>query len=361
MHKQFLLAALEQARIGQGRCAPNPSVGAVAVHNNQIIAQTRHGGPGTPHAEPLLLDMLSQPLEDVTLYTSLEPCNHWGRTPPCVDAIIRRGIRRVVCAYRDPNPIVSQNDTPAIFQRHGVEFIHYPLPEIDSFYESYRYWTFTKKPWVTVKIAQTFDGKIAGAHGERISVSNKNCAVFTHQQRLEADVILTTASTVNQDDPLLNVRLSDTACSKPVAILDRSAILNPQARIFKSASHCHVYYAEGVSAPKLNNCTAHFVPETSGKLDLEAVISHLGTLGYHDVWVEAGAVLFNALHAQKLVNRTYVYLAPMALGQAATPLYTEGDIFSEAASVGWQLVDDNVIAAFDWSSSTLRDITCLQD
>ena len=372
MHKQFLLAALEQAWLGRGMCAPNPSVGAVAVRHGKIIAQSWHRGAGTPHAEVLLLNSLPEHCSDVIMYVTLEPCNHWGRTPPCVDAIINRGIQQVVYAYADPNPLVSANNTTALLKEKGISALHFPLPEIDRFYESYRRWMLTGKPWVTAKIAQTFDGKI-GLSNKRAIISNPLCAEFTHKNRLHSDVILTTARTINQDDPLLTVRLPDQTQAKPVAIIDSQLTLNPQAKVLTQSAHCHVYH-HSLIAPEhpFDNCSYHAMPleglpredepgdfrksDNSSALDLSAIIHHLGSLGYHDVWVEAGSELFNALHTAGLVNRTYVYLAPQLLGEEAIAAWKNTTIFNRPYSITWQAMGDNMIAQFDW-----QEETCLPD
>ena len=357
MHKQFLLAALEQAWLGRGICAPNPSVGAVAVQYGKIIAQSWHRGVGSPHAEVLLLASLPEHCPDVTIYVTLEPCNHWGRTPPCVDAIIKHGIKQVVYAYSDPNPMVSVNNTPVLLERQGITVLHYPLPEIDAFYQSYRHWIVTKRPWVTAKIAQTFDGKIAGALGVRAFLSNSLCAEFTHKNRLHSDVILTTARTINQDDPLLNVRLSAQELAKPVAIIDRKLTLNPQAKVLDQTSHGHIYHGEKYSTANQHaNCSYHPIHLDGDLLNLEAIINHLGSLGYQDVWVEAGGELFNALHKAGLVNRTYVYLVPKILGEAAIAAYHNTDIFYRSYSMTWRAMEDNMIAQFDW-----QEDGCLPD
>ena len=349
MHEQFLLAALDQAFLGRGICSPNPSVGAVAVYQGMIIAQSWHRGAGTPHAEQLLLQQLTENISEITLYVTLEPCNHWGKTPPCVDAIIKHGIKKVVYAYKDPNPIITANNTPRILCEHGVDILHYPLPEIDDFYQSYRHWTLTKKPWVTVKMAQTMDGKIAGAQGMRVHLSNASCAEFTHQKRLHSDVILTTARTVNLDNPLLNVRLPTVEMAKPVAIIDSRATLNKDANVFTTAQHCSIYYDKHypLQAPH-QNASYHPISATHDGLNLVEVIDHLGGLGYHDVWVEAGGALFSALHKAQLVNKTYLYIVPTVLGERAVPAYHHTDIFNHACKVTWQAMGDNMIASVDW-------------
>lgn len=358
MHKQFLLAALDQAWLGRGICAPNPSVGAVAVHNGQIIAQSWHRGPGTSHAEQLLLQQLPKNLLGVTLYVTLEPCNHWGKTPPCVDAIIKYGIQRVVYGHLDPNPIVVANNTPALLKQSGIDVLHHPLVELDDFYQSYRYWTVTKRPWVTVKMAQTMDGKIAGKQGKQVSISNALCAEFTHQKRLHSDVILTTARTVNQDNPLLNARLPYSTVPKTVAVIDRQLVLNQEAKLLTTAKHCHIYHDANYQPQRLlSNCSYHPIQAKQGKVALDEIIQHLGSLGYHDVWVEAGGMLFTALHQAKLVNKTYLYVAPSVLGDEAVPAYHCEEMFHQAINVTWQPMGNNVIAAFDWNLET-KELLC---
>jgi diaminohydroxyphosphoribosylaminopyrimidine deaminase/5-amino-6-(5-phosphoribosylamino)uracil reductase len=349
MHEQFLLAALTQAWLGRGSCAPNPAVGAVAVHNNTIIAQAFHAGVGLAHAEQALLNMLPENVADVTVYVTLEPCNHWGKTPPCVDALIARGIRHVVYGYRDPNPVVASNNTPARLAAHNVTVLHYPIPAIDAFYQSYTHWVRTGMPWVTVKMAQTLDGKIAGVNGERVLLSNQACFEFTHRNRLHSDVLLTTSATVLHDHPQLNVRQSDCVVAKPIAILDRTLKLSTNESIFHAAKHCHVYHdmkkPHHVSNEK---CTFHPVRGYEQQLNLHDVLQDLGRLGCHDVWVEAGGTLFNALHRAHLVQRTYLYCVPRVLGTNATSLYDDNNVFQQARNIQWHMMDDNVMAIVDW-------------
>lgn len=352
MHEQFLLAALEQAHLGRGRCAPNPSVGAVAVQHGRIIAQNYHRGAGTAHAERLLLDELPPNLPGVSLYVTLEPCNHWGKTPPCVDALIQYGVEQVFFAYRDPNPLVAQNSSTDYLQQHGIKVHHLPLAVIDEFYRSYTHWTLTQKPFVTVKMAQSLDGKIGSVTGLRLHLSNNACAKFTHEQRAATDIILTTAKTILLDQPKMNVRLAGQEWMKPLAILDNALILPQNASIFTTTHHCHLFHQEGVSPHESVGArptiSYHPIPSKQGRLDLDALIQELGLLGYHDVWVEAGAELFRSLHQERLVNRTYLYLVPTHVGDNALDLYAGLPLFTRAHRVSWQVMEDNVIACFDW-------------
>lgn len=347
MHKKFLLAALEQARFGQGHCAPNPCVGAVAVQNGTIIAQACHRGAGTPHAEQLVLTQFPPNTPGISLYITLEPCNHWGRTPPCVDAIINHGVEEIIFAYSDPNPVVAKNNSSEKLREHGINVTHYPIEKITEFYKSYTYWTLTRKPRVTVKIAQTLNGKVGRAIGERVILSNSLCEQFTHQRRAATDVILTTARTVRLDNPKMNVRLGLKTQAKPVAIIDRQLSLDKEAAIFSTAAHCHIYHGEEREV-SYSNSTFYLMPTQDGAMNLSAVIRHLGELGYHDVWVEAGAALFNTLHQEGLVHRTYLYIVPTSLENNAISAYQQSGIFDRAHTVSWHAMGDNMVACLDW-------------
>lgn len=346
MHEKFLLKALEQAKKGQGFCAPNPSVGAVAVQNENIIAQAFHQGAGTPHAEQLLLAQLPPKLPGVSLYITLEPCNHWGRTPPCVSAIIEYGIEQVFYAYTDPNPLVVQNRSCATLTEHGIKVAHIALKEINEFYQSYTYWTRTGKPRVTVKLAQSLDGKI-GQENARFILSNEQCQQLTHKLRAKTDVILTTAKTIDCDNPKMNVRLPEAQYSKPVAIIDSQLSIDKRAEIFKSAKHCHIYHlgSKNIDYP---NSSFYSMPASPSGMDLSAILSHLGELGYHDVWVEAGGELFSSLHKAGLVHRTYLYIVPINLGDKAVSAYKESGLFERKHSISWQVLGNNMVACLDW-------------
>lgn len=347
MHEQFLLAALEQAKLGRGLCAPNPSVGAVAVQNGKIIAQAWHRGAGTPHAEPLLLAQIPPKTPGISVYVTLEPCNHWGRTPPCVDALIAHSVDEVYFAYADPNPVVAKNDSSARLRAQGIKVTQISVPEIDEFYISYTYWTRTHKPRVTVKLAQTLDGKIGRSTGDRVLLSNNLCTEFTHKMRAVSDVILTSARTVQLDNPKLNVRLDNKVQAKPVAIIDSHLSLNKDAMVFSTASHCHIYHLDAKNADYPNS-SFYLMPNKEQRMDLDAVISHLGASGYHDVWVEAGGAIFSALHKEGLVHRTYLYLTPGILGEDAVSAYQQNGVFDREHKVSWNVMGDNVIACLDW-------------
>lgn len=351
-HDHYLRIALEQAKLGRGHCAPNPCVGAVAVRSGEVLAKGFHTGPGAAHAERVVLSQLNQGLTEVTLYVTLEPCNHWGRTPPCVDAILDYGIKQVVYAYADPNPLVVQNCSVEALKAHGISVQFHPLAEINAFYESYAYWIQTQKPFVTVKLAQSLDGKIAGESGKPVMLSNVSCARFTHEHRASTDCILTTAETILKDSPAMTARLDGEETGKVIAILDRNLRLPADALVFQKARTVLVYHDEvhRVSNPVQNS---HYIPipvlEKTNQLDLNLVFQELGQRGMHDVWVEAGARLFNALHLEERVQRTYLYFTPHVLGSKSVGAYMDEAVFQRRHSVSWRVFEDNGLLCLDWS------------
>jgi len=357
MHQQFLLAALDQAKRGQGICAPNPSVGAVAVRNGKIIAQAWHKGAGSPHAEQLLITQFPAKTPGVTMYVTLEPCNHWGRTPPCTEAIIEHGIEQVIYGFRDPNPLVIKNDTPRTLRKHNIDCLYYPQPEINEFYKSYVYWTATGRPRVVAKIAHSLDAKIAGRRNKRVNLSNDLCKKFTHQLRSKTDIILTSAKTIYYDDPLLNVRLNGKQQSKILAVLDQHLTMDLKAKALQHARRVHIFHSSSYKPPPkvIPGITYH--PIQSGKygLDLVSVLEQLGQEGYHDVFIEAGGTLFSAFHKENLVQQTYVYIVPETLTTDSVSAYPIDNLFTKKAKISWLPKDNNMILQMDW-----QEEACLQ-
>jgi diaminohydroxyphosphoribosylaminopyrimidine deaminase/5-amino-6-(5-phosphoribosylamino)uracil reductase len=351
-HERFLRLALEQALLRKGACAPNPSVGAVLVQGARVLASGYHLGPGHAHAEQVVLSQAAHDwgsLEAATLYVTLEPCNHWGRTPPCVDAIIASKVKRVVFAHKDGNPVVAEGQTSTLLARHGIEVIEYPLPEIQEFYASYGFWTLNRRPWVSAKLALSLDGKIAGTSGRPVWLSNEDCHVFTHQQRRRSDWILTSAQTILKDNPRLTVRLDGQEEGKPLAILDRSLRLTHQAQVFSKASRVRLYYDAHLTVTQPIP-QVEYVPVSvqDDRLVLPAILDDLGQQGAHDVWLEAGGVLFTAFHLAGLVQRTYLYLTPRVLGEDAVDAYRDKAVFQRQHSVSWRVLQDNVLLTLHW-------------
>ncbi len=377
MDKHFLTLALEQAVKGIGNCAPNPAVGAVIVKAGQIIATGYHRGVGTDHAE---VDAIKQAddVKGATIYVTLEPCCHTGRTPPCTKAIIEAGISRVVFACRDPNRHTAETGEQ-VLKRAGIDCEFLPIPQIEEFYRYYFHWLKTKTPWLTAKLAVSFDGKIAGPLGKPVKITGNKLDVLTHQKRLQADGILTTVKTIIADDPQLNARvysnvpslrapakqsrrtarfswiaslalamtvadalkryseflsglsIREAEIKKPLFILDSHCDLPLTARIFKTAKSITVFHKENAEPERIKILTEHDViciPTSWGRddgngLDLTAVKNYLGKIGLHQVWIEAGGIATSSFLQAGLLDEFLLYIAPVLLGSKAVRAFSE--------------------------------------
>ena len=346
-HDFFLKEALKEAKKAYGFTSPNPAVGAVAVKCGKIVARGFHLGPGRKHAEIMVLDQLNENVADVSLYVTLEPCGHWGRTPPCVDAIFKRGIQQVIYGFDDPNPIVKAHLGCDRLHHNGVDVLHYPIPEIDEFYQSYAYWHQTKKPFVVAKWAQSIDAKV-GLAGKRVLLSNQAAFEYTHQGRLQSDILLTTANTVIADNSLFNVRLEDKTLDKPLAVIDSYLRLKGDENIFSRQRPFILYHLAGLSPKKpIAGVTYQSIHPLNQGLDLSFLMHDLGERGYHSVWVEACPRLMHQLHRIHLVNKTHIYICPIVVGHSGIDAFYDSILF-EKRSLQWQQMDDNMRLTIDW-------------
>ncbi len=335
----FMQHALELAFSRRGFCAPNPAVGAIIVKNNQIVSQGAHWGCGYPHAESVALEFLDSSAKEATLYVTLEPCSHFGLTPPCTDLIIRKGIREVIYGQSDPNPDVSGGGAE-ILRQAGILCRKLATPEMEVFYQSYFYWLKTKLPWVSIKLAMSLDAKIADAQGKPIKITGKECQDYTHQQRLCSDGILTTIATIIADDPQLNVRINKKIIAKPVYILDSQLRLPLNSQILQTAQSVTVFHEKSALIQKkleLEKLKVNFVPVDSDAhgLNLPQVLAYIGKQGCHDLWVEAGGLCFQNFLSQHLVQTVLIYLAPKILGANGI------DAFSP--DFNWQFKDQKIV------------------
>lgn len=320
--KIYLFAALKLAQIRRGCCAPNPSVGAIIVKNGMIIGEGYHYQAGDPHAEVNALNSLSD--EDAagsTVYVTLEPCCHTGRTPPCTDLLIRRKVARVVYGYTDPNPIVAGNGA-ARLKRAGILGDYLPLEEIAAFYKSYAYWRAHHRPFLTAKLALSADNNVALAHRHPAKITNELTDQFTHEQRLHSDALLTTVETVIQDNPKLNVRIGAEIIAKPVYVIDRLLRFPLSSQLVNTASSLTLFHGPDVDSAQLKKIQQHGIacvelPVDHHHVNLNLLLDFLGNAGMHDVWLEAGPVLFKALITTHLAQAVYLYRSPIHLGEHA--------------------------------------------
>jgi diaminohydroxyphosphoribosylaminopyrimidine deaminase/5-amino-6-(5-phosphoribosylamino)uracil reductase len=344
--ENYLRECLAQAEKNLGFCAPNPSVGAIVVKDHQTIAQGSHDCPGAAHAEVAALNQLTQEqAQGATLYVSLEPCNHYGRTPPCTNLIIEKKLARVVFSFRDPNPNVCGNGQQRLLDA-GIICDYIPLAEVENFYQSYAWYCAHKQPFVTAKIALSLNGKIAGINGQRVAITGKDIQQWVHQQRLQNDAILTTAKTIIQDDPYFTIRLTDTSITKPIYILDRKLQTPLTAKIFHTGAKLNFFYEsnepEKIDQLVKKGASCFQLPTQNNQFNLTEVLDRIGQEGCHHLWLEAGGRCLQNFVAAKLVNKAYLAIGLKWLEPQAQDAFSQ-DIFSAIKSKRWFSVGDEVI------------------
>ncbi|MBL9037931.1 MAG: bifunctional diaminohydroxyphosphoribosylaminopyrimidine deaminase/5-amino-6-(5-phosphoribosylamino)uracil reductase RibD [Archangium sp.] len=312
--------ALEEAKKGLGRTHPNPAVGAVVVKQGRVLARGFHAQAGTPHAEVVALRQLGRRAAGATLYSTLEPCNHQGRTPPCTQAIIAAGIRRVVFASSDPNPLVDGKGARAL-RAAGVEVVPHVLrDEADMLNRPFFKVMRTGLPWVTLKAAITLDGKIATASGDSRWISSEASRDVVHQLRDLIDGIVVGAGTVVADNPRLTTRLARKAGRNAARI-----VLDPQLRTRPTAK----VYARGVRRIVVTGSTrghepflrrgveVWVLPLRRGRFTLEPLLEGLAEEGLLHLMVEGGAGVYEAFLRARQVDELALFVAPKLLGHTA--------------------------------------------
>lgn len=328
---RWMKRALALARRGEAMAHPNPMVGALVVRDGQLVGKGFHTYDGMRHAEVLALERAGHRARGATLYLNLEPCCHAGRTGPCTRAIANAGIRRVVAAMPDPNPLVAGKGFRWL-RRNGIEVVvGLGAAEARRLNEAFGLWVGARRPFVTLKAAATLDGQIASARrGERWITSE---ASRRHVQRMRhaADAVITGIGTVLADDPLLTDR-TGLARRRPLlrVVLDTRLRLPLRSRLVRSAAgDVQVFTLRSPASPPARRLAERGVRVlrvrgSGGKPDLAAVLAELGRAGILSVLAEGGATLNGALLARKLVDKVFLFYAPRILGRATVPLADAG-------------------------------------
>jgi len=320
---RFMRFALALGRRNLGRTWPNPSVGAVVVADGRIVGQAVTAPGGRPHAEPPALAMAGEAARGATLYVSLEPCSHHGRTPPCTDAIIAAGIVRVVSAIEDPDPRVAGRGH-ALLRAAGIRVETGLLGEVAARDNCGHILRVTRgRPSLHLKLARTRDGFAAPSNGERLRITGPVADGAVHLWRAHADAIMVGIGTARADNPSLTVRLPGLAGRSPVRIvLDSSLRLNPSSRLVRGARDVPTWVLATRSAPAhARRMLASFgvevipvEPGRDGRLDLRAALAALAERGLTRICSEGGPHLADALAAADLVDTCTLITGPGHLG-----------------------------------------------
>ncbi|MFP5401839.1 MAG: bifunctional diaminohydroxyphosphoribosylaminopyrimidine deaminase/5-amino-6-(5-phosphoribosylamino)uracil reductase RibD [Gammaproteobacteria bacterium] len=316
--------ALQLAARGLTTTAPNPRVGCVLMRDGRIVGEGWHARAGEAHAEIHALRAAGNAARGATAYVTLEPCSHFGRTPPCADALIEAGVTRVVSAMEDPNPLVAGRGlarlrAAGVVTEHGL--LEAEAQELNiGFVARMR----RGRPWVRLKAAATLDGKTALANGVSQWITGPAARADGHRWRARACAILTGIGTVREDDPQLTVR--DVPCSRqPLRVLvDAGLAVSPAARILQGEAILIATATADAARAEVLRTSGHEVlvlPNAAGKVDLARLMAELGARGLNEVHVEAGFKLNGSLLREGCVDELLLYLAPMLVGDAAQGLF----------------------------------------
>jgi diaminohydroxyphosphoribosylaminopyrimidine deaminase / 5-amino-6-(5-phosphoribosylamino)uracil reductase len=316
--------------MGIGQVSPNPLVGAVLVKDGEIIGEGYHQNFGGPHAEIHALQAAGTEADGSTLYVTLEPCSHYGKTPPCCEALVKAGVRTVICSMTDPNPLVSGKGF-AFLQAHGVE-VHTGLMSEQAYElnEIFIHYMKTCKPFVILKTAMSLDGKIATRTGESQWISSKESRMASHRLRHRVAAIMVGIGTVLKDDPLLTTRIEGMQTKNPIRIVMDSSGRTPlQSKLFNTIDQApllivgtsrinrqRVQEFEQAGAQVIITQTADY-PEM-----IQELLVELGRRGIDSVLIEGGGTLAEAFFRAQAVNKYVAFIAPIIIGgkDALTPV-----------------------------------------
>jgi diaminohydroxyphosphoribosylaminopyrimidine deaminase/5-amino-6-(5-phosphoribosylamino)uracil reductase len=323
-----MVRALELARLGLYSTPPNPSVGCVLVRWGQVVGEGHHERAGEPHAEVVAVREAGTASRGATAYVTLEPCSHHGRTPPCTEALIAAGVRRVVVAMRDPNPRVNGAGL-ARLEQAGITTAHGLLAgEAAEINRGFVRRMLTGRPWVTLKLGASLDGRTALANGTSKWITGERARADVQRLRARASAIVTGSGTVLADDPMLTVRDPDLDLRgrRPLRVVLDSSLRTPLEAQVLSFTGTTLVLTRDAAAPQAEPLRAagarvESVPSTADGLDLEAVLDRLGELECNEVLLEAGPTLAGEFVRRGLVDEIVVYMAPVVLGDAARSLF----------------------------------------
>ncbi|MBD5543554.1 MAG: bifunctional diaminohydroxyphosphoribosylaminopyrimidine deaminase/5-amino-6-(5-phosphoribosylamino)uracil reductase RibD [Lachnospiraceae bacterium] len=337
-HEEYMRLAIKEAIKGMGYTNPNPMVGAIIVKDGRIIGKGYHEKYGQLHAERNAIASCTESPEGAAIYVTLEPCCHYGKTPPCTEAIIENKISTVIIGSSDPNPLVAGNGIKQL-QEHGIQVIPDVLKaECDAINEVFFHYIRTKTPYVVMKYAMTADGKIAAYTGESKWITGEKAREHVQHSRHRYAGIMVGIGTVMADDPMLDCRLPD-GCN-PLRIICDTALRTPlTSKIVSTAKEIPTCIAtsckeeERLTAYQEKGCEILQIPKQNGHVDLTALMKKLGEKGIDSILLEGGSGLnYSALQAG-IVNKVQAYIAPKLFGgeTAKTPVGGQGVAFPKDA------------------------------
>jgi diaminohydroxyphosphoribosylaminopyrimidine deaminase/5-amino-6-(5-phosphoribosylamino)uracil reductase len=346
--------ALELAARGEGSVEPNPMVGCVVARGAEVIGEGFHRRFGGPHAEVEALAVAGPRARGATLYVTLEPCCHTGKTPPCTEAVLAAGVARVVIAQLDPFPAVAGSGIARLKEAGVAVDVGPGQEQARRLNAPYLKLVTTGRPWVIAKWAMTLDGKLATQAGDSRWISSEASRRIVHQVRGRVDAIVVGRGTADADDPLLTARPSGPRVATRI-VLDRRASLSPGSQLARTARETPVLVVVGAEAAepacqqlREAGCEVLAVAGGTREEQWRELLAELGARRMTNVLVEGGGTVLGALFDARLVDEVHVFIAPKIVGggNAATPVGGKGpELMSQALmlrDVEWRKVDEDL-------------------
>ena len=320
---RFMARALVLARQGLWTTDPNPRVGCVIVNQGEIVGEGWHQFAGEAHAEVHALKAAGEKARGGTAYVTLEPCNHQGRTPPCSEALIRQGLRRVVAAMEDPNPLVAGKGLQRLQEAGIITQSGLLAEDAENLNPGFVQRMRTGKPWIRSKIGMSLDGRTAMASGESQWITGAEARQDVHRLRARASAIVTGSGTLLADNPAMTARPAEThqPLTQPVRVLLDSQLRCPRSARFFLEPGSHQVLTLQNPHPEHAASTHRLPASAKGGIELAAVTKWLGQQGFNEVLFECGATLNGALLASGLVDEWIIYMAPQVLGSEGRGLF----------------------------------------
>lgn len=340
--------ALRLAEAGLYTTQPNPRVGCVIAHDEEIVGEGFHARAGEPHAEVFALRAAGKRAQGASVYVTLEPCAHFGRTPPCVDALIAAGVARVVASCEDPNPKVAGGGfaklraagitvEPGLMREAARELNRGFFSRLER-----------HRPWVRVKLGMSLDGRTALANGKSKWITGEAARVDVQRWRARSSAILTGSGTVLSDDPHLTVRLDEPFAPPARIVLDSRLRIPLAANVLDGRVETIVMHAPETFSDRFHPLFERLaVDAVDGQLVLSGVLEEIARRGVNELQVEAGPTLCGALFAAGFVDELLLYVAPILLGSSARPLLVLPEIAEIAARQRLRVIDERRIGE-DW-------------
>lgn len=328
----YLQMAYSLAEKAKGWASPNPYVGAVIVNRDIVAGWGYHERPGRPHAELIALQKAGSLSRNSTAYITLEPCVHWGRTPPCVESLLKARLKRVVISAPDPNPLVFKKGIKRLRQA-GIEVSVGLLEEKNNrLNETYLKYITKKTPFVVAKAALSLDGKVATRNFDSRWISSPQTRDYIHLLRGEYDAIMVGINTLIKDDPLLTVRHRNWKGKKIMRVIIDSRLRFPlNSRILSTLSHgkIMVFTLQGASSKKAEalrkkGADVVFLPYSSSKVDVIKALAWLGKNEIASVLVEGGPLLLTSMREQMLIDKLFLSISPKVIGGEKAPSLFQG-------------------------------------